>query len=177
MTKLDIYRIVASVILGAVISIIIFFMLEVLLAQLLVDLILDQLGKNSYFNILLILLLGESIAVIINIVISILIIKQIKKSIVILSAGLALISNLFLLWFSISFIPLIIIYPEIFVNIEWYELPFTIPTLIMYFGIYIINDVTKIWLVTQITYFILFGFFIILFREKKKLRFGDGNNV
>lgn len=174
--RTEIYRILASVIMGAIISIIIFYMLEVIMAQFLVDLILDQLGEDAYFNILLILLMGESIAIVVSIVISIMITKEIKKSIILVSAGLALISNL-ILWFAISFITMLISYPEIFQNIRWYEILFISPTLIMYFSIYILDNVTRIWLITQISYFILFGIIILLFRKgkKKKIKIKEKN--
>lgn len=164
---MDLYRIIASVILGSIVSIIIFFMLQVVYAQIIVDFILEQLGEDAYMNILLILIGGEMIAIITSIVISIITVKQIKKTAVLTAAALAFISNLFL-WFVISFVTMFTLYPEIFVNVEWYEIPAITPTLIMYFGIYVLNSVTMIWLVTQITYFILFAFYILLLRKRKK---------
>lgn len=162
------FQIFVSVSLGALFSVMIFFMIEVLYAQVLLDYIIANLdNSNAYFNIFLIFIGGEIIALLISIGVSLLIIGNVKRISIYKAILLAFILNL-VLWFAISFLSIFFIFPEVFENIIGYEILVISPILIVYFGVYVLNDITLVWIITQITYFVLFGIFLIVFYKPKK---------
>ncbi len=166
------FQIFISVSLGAFFSVMIFFMIEVFYAQVLLDYVITNLDdSNAYFNILLIFLGGEFIAILSSILTSLLIITNVKRISIYKAILLSFVINL-VLWFAISFLSIFFLYPEVLENIMGYEIIIISPILAIYFGVYVLNDITLVWIFTQITYFILLGIFLIRFYEpkKKKLR-------
>lgn len=163
----DISRIVASGVMSIIISFIIFFMLQTFFAQILVDYVIYQISSNSYVIILIILMVGLTIFMSISIIISILIASQIKRTSVLKSSFFAFFLNI-VVWFSISFLSLYYYYPNIFNNIRGWQLLIIFPELIMYFSIYILNNVTYIWFYMDISYGIIFMIFLYIFNIKKE---------
>lgn len=162
------FQIFASVSLGALFSIMIFFMIEVFYAQVLLDYVIANLDdSDAYFNILLIFIGGEFIAILSSIITSLLIIRNVKRISIYKAILFSFILNL-VLWFAISFLSIFFLFPEVFENIMGYEIIIISPILAVYFGVYVLNDITLVWIFTQITYFILFGIFLIRFYESKK---------
>lgn len=161
-------NIISSVIIGSIISILIFFMIQVLYAQILVDYIIQFLeNQDVFFIIIFIFSFGEIIALIISIIVSMIILRKVVRIQVFKAILFAFMINI-LLWFGLSFLSLWFLYPEIFSEIIGYEIIFISPLLIVYFGIYILENITLVWIFTQISYFILFGIFMNLFYVKKR---------
>lgn len=163
----NISRIVASGVMSIIISFIIFLMLQTFLAQILVDYVLQQISSNSYLIIMVILMVGLTIFMSISIIISVLIATQIKRTAVLKSSFFALFLNLFI-WFSISFLSLFYYYPNIFNNIRGWELLTVFPILLMYYSVYVLNNVTYIWFYIDISYGIIFMIFLYAFSSDRK---------
>ena len=161
-------NIISSVIIGSIISVLIFFMIQVLYAQILVDYIIQFLeNQDVFFTIILIFSFGEIIALIISIIVSMIILRKVVRIQVFKAILFAFLINI-LFWFILSFLSLWFYYPEVFSEIVGYEIIFISPLLIVYFGIYILDNITLVWIFTQITYFILFGIFMNVFYVEKR---------
>lgn len=144
-------------------------MIEVLYAQIILDFVVELLSNDAYLNVLLIFLGGEAIALAISVVASIFITQKIKKTAILKSALLSFLSNL-LVWFIVSFVVLFVLYPGIFENIVGYEILIIAPVLVMYLGIYVIGDITLVWIYSQISYSFIFCGFLFAFRNEQKAR-------
>lgn len=162
-------RMLMTLVMGALFSILAWFMVQTLYAQILLDYVIGSFGDDAYLNILFIFLIGELIAFGLSIIISFLVIQDIKRVALIQACILGFISNL-LFWFMFSFLTIFILYPEVFSNIIGYEILIISPIIVMYFGIYVLNDITRIWLLTQISYWIFFGLFLVLFSNQKRIK-------
>ena len=160
------YRV--ETLISLIVSVLIFFMIQVLYAQILVDYIIQFLeNQDVFFTIILIFSFGEIIALIISIIVSMIILRKVVRIQVFKAILFAFLINI-LFWFILSFLSLWFYYPEVFSEIVGYEIIFISPLLIVYFGIYILDNITLVWIFTQITYFILFGIFMNVFYVEKR---------
>jgi hypothetical protein len=145
-------------------------MIQTLFAQILLDLILPYTADaGGMFNIFMIFLLIESIGIVISIVVPFFMGKMIPARMIYVSAILSLISTL-LLWFVISFLTTFFWYPEIYVGLEGFEIVAYSPIIIVYYGIYVVGNITIIWWFTIITYYIFYALFLYLFARKQSIR-------
>lgn len=162
--------IISSLILGCLLSSLIFLMIQTLLAQVILDLILPYTtDAEGMFNIFLIFMLIESIGIVISIIVPFFMEKIIPRWMIYASASLGLLSML-LLWFSISFLTTFFLYPEIYEGLEGYDIIKYSPIIIVYYGIYVVGDITVIWWFTIITYYIFYALFLYLFARNQSIR-------
>lgn len=162
--------IISSLILGALLSLLIFLMIQTLLAQVILDLILPYTeDAEGMFNIFLIFMLIESIGIIVSIVVPFFMGKMIPPRMIYISAILGLICML-LFWFVISFLTTFFWYPEIYVGLVGYDIIAYSPIIIVYYGIYVVGNITVIWWFTIITYYIFYTLFLYLFARKQSIR-------
>jgi len=162
--------IISSLILGCLLSSLIFLMIQTLLAQVILDLILPFTeNAEGMFNIFLIFMLIESIGIVISIIVPFFMGKMIPMRMIYLSAILGLLSML-LFWFMISFLTTFFLYPEIYEGLVGYDVIAYSPIIIVYYGIYVVGDITVIWWFTIITYYIFYALFLYLFARKQSVR-------
>ena len=162
--------IISSLILGALLSLLIFLMIEVLLAQVILDLILPFMQSNEgLFMIFLIFMLIEMVGILISIAIPFFMFKVIPTRMIAISSILALLCML-LFWFMLSFLATFFYYPEIYAGLEGYEIIAYSPLIIVYYGVYVIEDITVIWWFSIITYYIFYALFLYLFARKQSIR-------
>ena len=160
--------IISSILLSGLFSTLIFLMIEVIFAQMVLDYVLPLTQDSGmYFNVFLIFIGGEMIALTISIIIPFIMRRKLPKSLILKASLLGFLVNL-VFWIILSFMLLFFLYPEIFKNIVGYEIIFITPVLVVYLGIYVFNDVTFIWFLSQITYFLFFALFLYLFGRKNR---------
>jgi len=151
---------------SGIISVIFFLMIEVFLAQVLLDIIIPF-YESGNFLIILITLIGFFISLFVSLVTGYFATdQQIEKKFVTGASILSFLSN-FLLWVAISYISIISFYPEILDGLTTLESLIAFPSIIGYFSIYVLDNVTFLWLYSQITYSIFFPIFLKALGSKK----------
>jgi len=158
--------IINSLIAGSLFTLLIFFMIMVLSAQLFLDIILPYTeSADGMFNIFIIFMLIESIAIVISVVVPFFMGKAIKQYMIFASAILGILSML-LFFYVISFLSVFFYYSEIFEGLEGFDAIRYSPVIIVYFGIYVIGDITIIWWFSIIIYYCFYALFLYLFARK-----------
>ena len=70
-------------------------------------------------------------------------------------------------WILISNFSILKNYPEVIEDLTFGEKIVAIPKILAYFGIYILNDITMLWALSQFTYAVIFVIFLKLLGAKK----------
>lgn len=147
---------------GLISSLLLLLMFYTMFAQLLVDFVIGELESNTVlFAIIIGLLLITSL---VSITVGSLMIEDVKETVVIKASIMSLLLTFFVV-FIVSYVSLIVLYPEIFLNVEGFEVILIFPQVIVYFGIYVLDQVYYLFILFSIIYFIFFVIFIELFFE------------
>jgi hypothetical protein len=91
---------------------------------------------------------------------------MIHKTYVFYAALLGFLANL-MLWIIISYVSILQNYPEVIQDLTFGEKILAIPTVLAYFGIYVLSDITMLWALSQFTYAVIFVIFLKLLGAKK----------
>jgi len=152
-TKINIFLV------GSIASVLLFFLLEVVFAR---TLIATVIGQYDDYTILFLIILGlQLISMIIPIFVSLWITENVRKSSIYKATFLALLTNIVFL-IGVSYISLFILYPQVFSGVEGLEIVLVLPSVLVYFGLYILGNVFALFIVSVISYY----FFYLIFLEK-----------
>ncbi len=144
---------------GSISTLLVLLMWEVLFAQILTDTILNSINDNV---MLLIIMTGMFIlTTIISIIVGYFITKDITRISVLKTTIMSFLS-LILFLFIISNVSLFILYRSVFSGIHGFQILFIFPQVLIYFSIYILNDVFNLFILQIVVYYIFF----IAFLEK-----------
>ncbi len=149
---------------GTISTLLILLMFEVLLAQIITDFILDSINDNT---ILLIIMMSLFIfTMIISIIVGIFITKDITR-ISVLKATIMSFLCLLLFLFIISNTLLLIFYRNVYSKIHGFEILFIFPSILIYFSIYILQDIFNLFIFEILIYYIFFIVFLEKFYKVK----------
>lgn len=158
--KIDLKYIIQTVgFIGGITSVI-FLMIEALYSEVIKQIVIEN-GQNV--SLVFIEMAGFIIALVIAIISTLIgseYIEEIKK--VYLSTLIAFLLN-FLLWVVISYIFVLHKYPTILENNNGIEKIIAFPTMIYYFSVYILDNLTLLWLFAGWTHAIIYVLFLVAF--------------
>jgi len=141
------------------VGILIFLMVQVLMAQILLDTIIS-LFESGNLLILTIIMIGFIISLVVSIIAGFLTSDLLIEKKYILSASfLAFLAN-FLIWVFISYLYVGVNYSQLFQDTSVFQKIIIFPTVIGYFAIYYLQNVTYLWIYAGVTYSILFAIFL-----------------
>jgi len=139
-------------------------MIEVFFAQVLTDTLIGNINNNL---MLLIIVLGLFLfTIIISIIVGYLITRNIGTGIV-YKASIMSFSCLIMFLFGITNGSLLIFYKEVYANIHGFQILLIFPQVLIYFGIYIMNEIFYTFILIIIVYYVFFIFFLEKFYEVK----------
>jgi len=167
MGKLTIKEKINVLIIGILVSVLFFFMIEVLFAFIIKNTVMGVMDNG--FVLMLIILGLELLMFPIGILVGIMMTKQIKLKSVLKASLMAFISNLFFL-IVVSYISLFIAYPEVFSEVSGVEIILIVPQVLVYFGIYILNNIILLFIFSVVSYFIFYIIFLDVFHEYKNYK-------
>jgi hypothetical protein len=150
--------------LGIVASLLLYFVFQTLFASVIVDVFLGTF--ENQFILFLIILGFETIALIISIPVSFWITDDIQRSSVYKAALFSYLFNVVFL-IVISYISLLVLYPEVFSEVSGAEIILIFPTVLVYFSIYVLGLPIYFFILSIFTYYL---FFIILIDRFYKYR-------
>ena len=146
------------------ISLLVFLMVEVFYAQVLKDLIINESGSNS--GILTgIIIGGFLISMGVSIFSSLISSDKAIKHYSYWAALIGFITNLFI-WVLISYAAIQCKYPDVLDSLTFLEQIIAIPRILAIFSIYFLSNVTLLWIISLVTYSILFA--VVLYSLGKK---------
>lgn len=162
--KIKLLKIINIIGIGYISTILILLMIETLYAQILTDFIIGFISNNT---VLLIIILGLFVlSMIISIMVGFYITGDINRNSVIKSSLMSLLCTLFFL-FIVSNIFMFLNYKNVYSKISGFEILLIFPQILVYFGIYILNDVFNLFLFSISVYYVFFVIFLKLFYEVK----------
>lgn len=153
-------------------GLLIFLIVEVIWAQILKDTIIAQYESGLLIPIII---SGFLLSVVISVIAALLSSQMIDKQYVFYAALIGFLANL-ILWALISYFSILKNYPEVIEDLTFGEKIIAIPKVLAYFGIYVLNDITVLWALSQFTYAIIFVIFLKLLGAKKATK-GYGYNL
>lgn len=143
--------------LGSISTLLILLMVEVLFAQILTDTILGSINDNL---MLLIIIIGLFLF---TIVIAFIVGYFISQDITLKSvrnASIMSVACLVLFLFIVSNGSLFILYRDVYSKIYGFEIIWIFPQVLVYFSIYVLNDVFNLFILTIVVYYVFFVFFL-----------------
>ena len=165
-SNVSLSRKISIVGLGSISTLVILLMIETFFAQILTDTILGSINDNVMLLIIIISLF------IFTIVIAFVVGYFISQDIALKSvrnASIFSLGCLFLFLFIVSNGSLFIYYREVYSGINGFEIVPVFPQVLVYFAIYVLNDVFNLFILTIIVYYVFFVFFLEKFYRMKKL--------
>jgi len=155
--EISLKKIVSIVGLGSISTLLILLMVEVVFAQILTDTILNSINNNL---MLLIIIIGLFLfTIIIAFVVGYFISQDIALKSV-RNASILSLACLLLFLFIISNITLFIYHRKVYSKIYGFEIIWVFPQVLVYFSIYILNDVFNLFILTIVVYYVFFAFFL-----------------
>jgi len=149
-------------VLGFLFSLLGTLMLYAFFARLINDLALDLLEGN---DILLLIIIGQfGISFIISVAFGVLLTEDVAKRSVFLASGVALLVS-FTLLLGICYFGLALMYPDIYSQLQGFDIIAAFPSVIMTFSIYILGNSFLINIITIIIYYLFFLTFLETFYE------------
>lgn len=143
--------------LGSISTLLILLMAEVLMAQIITDTILNNISDNL---MLLIIIIGLFL---LTIVIAFIVGYFISQDITLKSvrnASIMSVACLFLFLFIVSNGSLFVLYRNVYSKIYGFEIIWIFPQVLVYFSIYVLNDVFNLFILTIVVYYVFFVFFL-----------------
>ena len=157
MGRLELKEKLNILIVGILVSVLFFFMIEVLFAFVIKNTVMGVMDNG--FVLILIIIGLELLIFPIGVLVGIMMTKQIKVNSVLKASLMAFICNLLFLIF-VSYISLFIAYPVVFSEVSGAEIILIVPQVIVYFGIYILNNVILMFIFSIISYFVFYILFL-----------------
>lgn len=148
---------------GIIASIMVFLFIYTMFARILVLTILEKGAPDSTLLILIISFL--LISFISSIFISIWRVDDLPDIIVLSTAAVAFIINLFII-VGISYAFLYILYPEVFSEVQNFEIIYIFPSVLLYFSVYVLGNPMYLFIISIINYYVLFIIFLEIFYKK-----------
>lgn len=165
--KLNIFAI------GFISSLLILLMFYVLFAQVISDFVIGQLeGMSILFIIMMSLLLLTLFS---SVIISFFMVKDIKRVSIAKASVMSLIVTLFVI-IILSYVSLFILYPDIFRELENIGIILVFPQVILYFGVYVLNEIYALFILTLVIYFIVYIMFLEVFYEHEPKKYVSKKN-
>ena len=90
------------------------------------------------------------------------------KEITILKASILSLLLLFLTLIIVSYVFLLTLAPQIFSQVDSYEIIIIFPQVMVYFGVYVLGNIFMLFIMSIVIYYIYFLVFIEVFYEYKK---------
>lgn len=146
-------------------SMLVFFMIEVLWAQVMKDTVI-QMYEDDDFLLTFLIISGFLLSIVTSIIAALLSSERVVKQHAAKAALVAFVSNLGF-WILISYYEILTRYPEVLSNLNLFEKIIAAPQVIAYYSVYVLSNVTVLWLVCQVTYAVLFAGFLVLFGARK----------
>lgn len=143
--------------LGSISTLLILLMIEVMFAQILTDTILGSINDNL---MLLIIIIGLFL---LTIVIAFIVGYFISQDITLKSvrnASIMSVACLLLFLFIVSNGSLFVLYRNVYSKIYGFEIIWIFPQVLVYFSIYVLNDVFNLFILTIVVYYVFFVFFL-----------------
>jgi len=160
---MEVSKILSVLVVGIISTLLIFFILQVAFARFLVDFVIENLGNE--FILAMIIIGFESIVLIVALAVSLWLADEIRTISVLKSSLMAFLVNLIFL-FTLSYIMMFILYPEVFSNIQNpIEMVVIFPTILIYFSIYVLGEVLHLFILSIISYYIFYVVFLNVFYE------------
>ena len=141
----------------------IFLLIYTLFARVLVLTILEKGAPD--FTILFLIISLELISFISSVFISIWRVDDLPDSIVLSTALVAFVINLFIIA-GISYGFLYILYPEVFSEVHNFEIIYIFPSVLLYFSVYVLGNPMFLFIISIINYYVLFIIFLEIFYKK-----------
>ena len=129
-------------------------------------LVLTFFGEENHLSLLFIVTGLELIAFISSIFISLWQTDDLPEKIVLKTAFVTFVINLIIINI-LSYGSLFILYPGIFKNLSLIEIPLVFPTVLLYFSIYVLGHPIYLFILSIITYYLLFIIFLELYYPKE----------
>ncbi len=156
--------------LGSISTLLVLLMLEVMMAQIITNTILNNINDNL---MLLIIIIGLFLM---TIVIAFIVGYSITQDIALKSvrnASTMSLMCLLLFLFIVSNGSLLIFYRNVYQNIFGFQILLVFPQVLVYFSIYVLNDVFNLFILTIVVYYV---FFVIFLEKLYQLRFKEVKN-
>ena len=148
---------------GLITAMMMYLIFQVLFASVIDTFILDAWGADL---ILFLVILGyEMIIIVVVVPVSLWVSEKISGSVAYKSAIFAVFVNIFLVIIPISYISLIILYPEIFSELSGIDMILAFPTVIVYFSLYVLNNFFYLYMITSVSYFVIYIIFLDIFYD------------
>ena len=149
---------------GVITTLMILLMIELVFAQIITDLLIGNINDNL---ILLIIILGLfGFTMIISILIGFVITKDISRDVVFRASRLSFI-GLIIFLFVVANTTLFIFYKNVYSQVHGFEILLIFPQVLIYFGIYILDNVFYLFILMIIVYYIFFIIFLEKFYVEK----------
>ena len=165
--EISLKRKISIVGIGSLSTLLILLMMEVLFAQILTDSLINNISDNI---MLLIIMTGMFLfTIVISVIVGYFITQDITRMSVLKTTIMSFIC-LILFLFIVSNVSLFIFYKNVYSEIHGFEILFIFPQVLIYFSIYILNDVFNLFILQIITYYVFFIIFLEkLYKKKEKL--------
>ena len=155
-------RILGILVLGIGASFAFFFILQVFAAKIIVDFIMGYLGNEA---MLFLIILGfEGIVLVVSVAVGLMLSGPVKLVMVYKATLMSFLSNLIFL-IVLSYVSMIVMYPEVFSEVEGPEIIFIFPSVLVYFSIYVLGQVFYLFYLSIISYYAFFIIFMKVFYE------------
>lgn len=150
---------------GLVISMFLFGLLEVIGAQILQDFVIDKFESKNNSILLFILLGGYLLGLLVGMIGGLFASEDIILKRDILKASITSFIVNIIFW---SIFTLLILKFSYDININWSDIFVLFPRILIYFALYIIDSISLFFILCQVSYFIFFVIFLILYKAKRK---------
>ena len=149
-------------ILGLFVSFLVILMLWAFLARIINDFALDLLAGNDILLLIILGLLGISLCA--STAVGIMITEDMSRKSVFTASWVALVIS-FVIIIIISYGFVLVLYPVAFSELVGIDIVLAFPSVIMYFSLYVLNNVFTIYILTIVIYYALFIVFLESFYE------------
>lgn len=173
MQEIEIESKVKIFILGFFVSLLVILMLWAFLARVIEDFALDLLAGNDILLLIILGLLGISLGA--STGVGIMLTEDMSKASVLRASGVALAIS-FVIIIIISYIAVLVLYPIAFSELVGIDVVLAFPSVIVYFSLYVLNDVFTIYILTIVIYYVFFIVFLESFYEYSP-RYNKKDNV
>jgi len=147
---------------GILVSFLMFLMVEVLFAHFINSLLLDVLEDGL---LLMLIILGlELIIMVLSILVGVMVAQNVSRLSVLKASLMSFICNMLFI-VMLSYFSLFLMYPEVFSEVSGLEIIFILPQVIVYYSLYILNNVLSLLILSVISYYIIFIVFLNQFHE------------
>lgn len=152
---------------GFLASLLLLLIIYVMFAQVIVDFLINSIDNQIILSLIILGLLMLSF--VISLIVGFLITDDIRKTSILKASIMSFLVN-FIIILVISYVSLIIFYPNVFSEVSGLEIILIFPQVIIYFSIYILIHPFYLFIISSFVYFIIFIIFLEIYYESKALR-------